>query len=111
MNELIARNTAAAPPVPVSSPAAVPITMPSDRWIVALLGLALAFIVWIVWLFWLERTKGVRLAETTGGYQEAMEQASMTTSVPTHSFASRFDDGQGFVGSHLIRIQMFVREH
>ena len=80
VNELIARNAAAASTAPVSPPAATPITMPSDRWIVALLGLALsAFIVWIVW-YWLKRTKGVRLAETTSGYQEAMEQASMTTS-------------------------------
>ena len=67
VNELIARNAAAVPTAPVSPPAAAPITMPSDRWIVALLGLALsAFIVWIVW-FWLKRTKGIRLAETTSG--------------------------------------------
>ena len=47
VNELIARNAAAASTAPVSPPAAAPITMPSDRWIVSLLGLALAFIVWI----------------------------------------------------------------
>src|ERR1700730_10813539 len=38
-------------------------------------------------------------------------RAKTYLSVPTHSFASRFDDGQGFVGSHVIRIQMFVTEH
>ena len=41
----------------------------------------------------------------------AMLSYNGITSVPTHSFASRFDDGQDFVGSHLIRIQMFVTEH
>jgi tetratricopeptide (TPR) repeat protein len=83
VNELIARNATAAPTAPVSPPAAAPKTMPSDRWIVALLGLALsAFIGWIVWFFWLKRTKGVNWAETTSGYHEGMEQASMTTSTP-----------------------------
>ncbi len=44
--------------------------MTPDRWIVLITGIAL--IVFIVWFFWLKRTKGVRAAEASGGYQEAM---------------------------------------
>jgi plastocyanin domain-containing protein len=44
--------------------------MTPDRWIVLIVGLLL--IVFIVWFFWLKRTRGVRAAETSGGYQEAM---------------------------------------
>ncbi len=44
--------------------------MTPDRWIVLALGLAL--IGFIVWFFWLKRAKGVRAAETSGGYQEVM---------------------------------------
>jgi plastocyanin domain-containing protein len=44
--------------------------MTADRWIVTVTGLAL--IAFIVWFFWLKRSRGVRGAETTSGYQEAM---------------------------------------
>jgi plastocyanin domain-containing protein len=44
--------------------------MTPDRWLFTLLGLALVAL--IVWFFWLKRSKGLRAAETTGGYQEAM---------------------------------------
>jgi plastocyanin domain-containing protein len=44
--------------------------MSLDRWIVTFAGLAL--VAFVVWFFWLKRTKGVRAAETSGGYQEAM---------------------------------------
>ncbi len=44
--------------------------MTPDRWIVLTIGIAL--IVFIVWFFWLKRTKGVRAADASGGYQEAM---------------------------------------
>ena len=44
--------------------------MTSDRWIVLVSGLLL--IGFIVWFFWLKRAKGVRAAETSGGYQEVM---------------------------------------
>ena len=44
--------------------------MTPDRWIVLVIGIAL--IGAIVWFFWLKRAKGVRAAETSGGYQEAM---------------------------------------
>jgi plastocyanin domain-containing protein len=44
--------------------------MTPDRWIVTAAGLAL--IAFIVWFFWLKRSTGVRAAETSGGYQEAM---------------------------------------
>jgi plastocyanin domain-containing protein len=44
--------------------------MTPDRWFVLVIGLAL--IGFIVWFFWLKRSKGVRAAETSGGYQEAM---------------------------------------
>jgi plastocyanin domain-containing protein len=44
--------------------------MTADRWIFALLGTAV--ILFIVWFFWLKRSTGLRAAETTGGYQEAM---------------------------------------
>jgi plastocyanin domain-containing protein len=44
--------------------------MTPDRWIIAALGLAL--IIFIVWFFWLKRSRGVRAAETSGGYQEVM---------------------------------------
>jgi len=41
-----------------------------DRIVVNLVGLGL--IGFIVWFFWLVRTKGVRAATTSGGYQEQM---------------------------------------
>lgn len=41
-----------------------------DRILVNLIGLGL--IGFIVWFFWLLRTKGVRAAVTSGGYQEQM---------------------------------------
>lgn len=44
--------------------------MTPDRWIVLIIGLVL--VAFIVWFFWLKRAKGVRAAETSGGYQEAM---------------------------------------
>lgn len=44
--------------------------MTADRWFVLIGGLAL--IATIVWFFWLKRAVGVRAAETSGGYQEAM---------------------------------------
>lgn len=44
--------------------------MTADRWMFTLLGTAL--ILFIIWFFWLKRTTGLRAAETTGGYQEAM---------------------------------------
>ena len=44
--------------------------MSPDRWIVTVSGLTL--IAFIVWFFWLKRTPGVRAAEVSGGYQEAM---------------------------------------
>lgn len=44
--------------------------MTPDRWIVLIAGLLL--VAFIVWFFWLKRVKGIRAAETTGGYQEAM---------------------------------------
>ena len=44
--------------------------MTPDRWLVLIGGIAL--IGFIIWFFWLKRTKGVRAAETSGGYQEAM---------------------------------------
>jgi plastocyanin domain-containing protein len=44
--------------------------MTLDRWIVTVGGLAL--IAFIIWFFWLRRSTGVRAAETSGGYQEAM---------------------------------------
>jgi plastocyanin domain-containing protein len=44
--------------------------MTADRWVFALLGTAV--ISFIIWFFWLKRSTGLRAAETTGGYQEAM---------------------------------------
>jgi plastocyanin domain-containing protein len=44
--------------------------MTPDRWIVTALGLLL--VAFIVWFFWLKRARGVRAAEASGGYQEAM---------------------------------------
>ena len=44
--------------------------MTPDRWMVTLAGLAL--VTFIVWFFWLKRAKGVRAAQTSGGYQEIM---------------------------------------
>jgi len=44
--------------------------MTPDRWIVLFFGLAL--IAAIIWFFWFKRAKGVRAAETSGGYQETM---------------------------------------
>ena len=44
--------------------------MTADRIIVDLVGLGL--IGFIVWFFWLVKTKGVKAALTSGGYQEQM---------------------------------------
>ena len=44
--------------------------MTPDGWIVLIIGLLL--VAFIVWFFWLKRSKGVRAAEMSGGYQEAM---------------------------------------
>jgi plastocyanin domain-containing protein len=44
--------------------------MTADRWLFALLGIAV--IVFVIWFFWLKHSTGLRAAETTGGYQEAM---------------------------------------
>lgn len=44
--------------------------MTPDRWLVLVAGSLL--VAFIVWFFWLKRTTGVRAAETSGGYQEAM---------------------------------------
>lgn len=44
--------------------------MSPDRWVVTLAGLAL--VGFIVWFFWLKRAAGVRAAQVSGGYQEAM---------------------------------------
>lgn len=44
--------------------------MTLDRWVVLVLGLVL--VGFIVWFFLLKRAKGVRAAETSGGYQEVM---------------------------------------
>ncbi len=41
-----------------------------DRILVDLIGLGL--IAFIVWFFWLVKTKGVKAAMTSGGYQEQM---------------------------------------
>ncbi|MGJ0397189.1 MAG: tetratricopeptide repeat protein [Methylocystis sp.] len=52
------------------APAAAATYTSSDRLIVVFGGSAL--IAFIVWFFWLKRATGVRAAETSGGYQEAM---------------------------------------
>lgn len=44
--------------------------MSTDRWLVLLAGAGL--IGFIVWFFWLKRATGVRAAEVSGGFQEAM---------------------------------------
>ena len=44
--------------------------MTADRWLVLVSGLGL--VAFIVWFFWLKRSTGVRAAEISGGYQEAM---------------------------------------
>jgi plastocyanin domain-containing protein len=44
--------------------------MTLDQWIVTIAGLAL--VAFIAWFFWMKRTTGVRAAEASGGYQEAM---------------------------------------
>lgn len=44
--------------------------MTPDRWIVLIAGLLL--VAFIVWFFWLKRARGVRAAQVSGGYQEAM---------------------------------------
>lgn len=44
--------------------------MTTDRWLV--FGLGLLLIAFIVWFFWLQRSRGTRAAETSGGYQEVM---------------------------------------
>ena len=44
--------------------------MSPDQLSVTIAGVLLVF--FIVWFFWLKRSQGVRAAETSGGYQEAM---------------------------------------
>ena len=44
--------------------------MTADRWLVLFSGLGL--VAFIVWFFWLKRSTGVRAADVSGGYQEAM---------------------------------------
>jgi plastocyanin domain-containing protein len=44
--------------------------MTGDRWLVLVAGFALVAL--IVWFFWLKRASGVRAADVSGGYQEAM---------------------------------------
>ncbi len=44
--------------------------MTFDCWFVLVVGLGL--VAFIVWFFWLRRSTGVRAAEVSGGYQEAM---------------------------------------
>jgi len=44
--------------------------MTLDQWIVTIVGLGL--VAFIVWFFWMKRATGVRAAEASGGYQEAM---------------------------------------
>ncbi|RTM05523.1 MAG: cupredoxin domain-containing protein [Hyphomicrobiales bacterium] len=44
--------------------------MTPDRWIVTVTGIGL--VAFIIWFFWLKRSKGIRAAEASGGYQEAM---------------------------------------
>ena len=44
--------------------------MTPDRWVVLIAGILI--IGFIVWFFWLKRARGVRAAETSGGFQEAM---------------------------------------
>jgi plastocyanin domain-containing protein len=44
--------------------------MTPDRWLVLATGLGLIGL--IAWFFWLKRASGVRAAEVSGGYQEAM---------------------------------------
>jgi len=44
--------------------------MSPDRLSVTIAGVLL--IAFIVWFFWLKRSKGIRAAETSDGYQEAM---------------------------------------
>lgn len=44
--------------------------MTPDRWIVT--ATAVALVMFIAWFFWMRRSTGMRAAETSGGYQEAM---------------------------------------
>jgi plastocyanin domain-containing protein len=44
--------------------------MTPDRWMVTIAGIGL--VAFIIWFFWLKRSTGIRAAETSGGYQEAM---------------------------------------
>jgi plastocyanin domain-containing protein len=44
--------------------------MMADRWFVLVAGLGL--IAFIAWFFWIKRSAGVRAAELSVGYQEAM---------------------------------------
>ncbi|RWD67715.1 MAG: cupredoxin domain-containing protein [Mesorhizobium sp.] len=44
--------------------------MTPDRLMVTVAGIGL--VAFIIWFFWLKRSKGIRPAETSGGYQEAM---------------------------------------
>lgn len=44
--------------------------MTPDRWMATIAGIGL--VAFIIWFFWFKRSIGVRAAETSGGYQEAM---------------------------------------
>jgi plastocyanin domain-containing protein len=44
--------------------------MTPDRWMATVAGIAL--VAFIIWFFWLKRSTGIRAAEKSGGYQEAM---------------------------------------
>jgi tetratricopeptide (TPR) repeat protein len=73
VNTHIAKSIAAppaAPPISPAEPAAPRAFATPDRLFVVAIGLAL--IAFIVWFFWLKRTKGVRITDARGGYQEAM---------------------------------------
>lgn len=70
-NRRIGERIASSRPAPPMAPSVPPATLlTADRLGVVVFGSAL--IAFIVWFFWLKRTKGVRAAETSGGYQEAM---------------------------------------
>ncbi len=70
VNGMIAKRPAPLPSmIPEAPPGPVSLAT-TDRLIVV--GVGFALIAFIVWFFWLKRAKGVRAAEASGGYQEAM---------------------------------------
>lgn len=66
----VAERVAASAAPAASGPTALAAYGSPDRLIVVAAGFVL--IAFIVWFFWLKRATGVRAAETSGGYQEAM---------------------------------------